>query len=66
MNGAVVGAGSLVAAGAVVGERMEIPRNSLVVGVPAKVLRPLNPAQQARVAAGVETYVRLKELHRDR
>jgi carbonic anhydrase/acetyltransferase-like protein (isoleucine patch superfamily) len=64
LNGAVVGAGSLVAAGAVVGERMEVPRNSLVVGVPAKVLRPLNAEQKARVAAGVETYVRLKELHR--
>jgi carbonic anhydrase/acetyltransferase-like protein (isoleucine patch superfamily) len=64
LNGAVLGAGSLVAAGAVVGERMEVPRNSLVVGVPAKVLRPLNAEQKARVAAGVETYVRLKELHR--
>ena len=64
LNGAVVGAGSLVAAGAVIREGTKVPRDSLVVGVPAKVLRPLNAEQKARVAAGVETYVRLKELHR--
>lgn len=65
LNGAVVGAGSLVAAGAVVGEGMLIPRDSLVVGVPAKVLRPLRAEQKTRVARGVEAYVRLKELHRE-
>ncbi|MBX3133617.1 MAG: gamma carbonic anhydrase family protein [Gemmatimonadaceae bacterium] len=66
LNGAVVGAGSLVAAGAVVSEGMEIPPDSLVVGVPAKVLRPLSEAQRARVAKGYVTYVGLKELHRGR
>jgi carbonic anhydrase/acetyltransferase-like protein (isoleucine patch superfamily) len=66
LNGAVVGAGSLVAAGAVVGEGMKIPPDSLVVGVPAKVLRPLTDEQKERVRRGVETYVRLKELHRGR
>lgn len=64
LNDAVVGAGSLVAAGAVVGEGMVIPPDSLVVGVPAKVLRPLNDAQRQRVARGHEIYERLKELYR--
>ncbi len=59
LNGAVVGAGSLVAAGAVVGEGMVIPPHSLVVGVPAKVLRELSDAQRARVAGGYRTYVEL-------
>lgn len=64
LNDAVVGAGSLVAAGAVVPEGLVVPPHSLVVGIPAKVLRPLNEAQRARVARGYETYVRLKEAHR--
>lgn len=66
LNDAVVGEGSLVAAGAVVSEGMVIPPHSLVVGIPAKVLRPLNEAQRARVARGFEVYLRLKELHRKR
>ena len=41
MNGAVIGANSLVAAGALVTEGMQVPEGSLVVGVPAKVRRAL-------------------------
>lgn len=41
LNGAVVGAGSLVAAGAVVREGQQIPPNSLVAGVPGRVVRDL-------------------------
>lgn len=64
LNGAVVGTGSLVAAGAVVGEGMQIPPHSLVVGLPAKVLRPLSDAQRERVSRSAETYAALKELYR--
>lgn len=39
LNGAVVGKGSIVAAGAVVREGQIIPPHSLVVGVPAKVVK---------------------------
>lgn len=66
LNGAVVGAGSLVAAGAVVSEGMVIPPESLVVGVPARVLRALDAEQRERVARGSATYVALKELYRGR
>lgn len=64
LNGARVGAGSLVAAGAVVGEGKVIPPGSLVVGVPAKVLRPLNEEQAERVARSYRSYVELKERYR--
>lgn len=64
LNGAVVGAGTLVAAGAVVGEGKILPSESLVAGVPAKVLRELTPEQRARVAANWQTYVELKEQYR--
>ncbi len=39
LSGAVIGKGSIVAAGAVVREKQVVPPHSLVVGVPAKVLK---------------------------
>ncbi len=39
LNGAHIGRGSVIAAGALVLENQVIPPNSLVVGVPAKVVR---------------------------
>lgn len=41
MTGAVIGRGSIVAAGALVKENQIIPPYSLVVGVPAKVIREI-------------------------
>lgn len=61
LNGAVVGAGSLVAAGAVVREGMVVPPNSLVAGVPAKVVRDLGEGRE--VYANVPGYVHLAGLY---
>lgn len=63
LNGAVIGAGSLIAAGALVTEGAVIPPNSLVVGVPGKVLRPVTPEQTASIAANAEEYRALARLH---
>lgn len=41
LNGAVVGRGSIIAAGAVIKEGDYIPPHSLVVGLPAKVIKNL-------------------------
>jgi carbonic anhydrase/acetyltransferase-like protein (isoleucine patch superfamily) len=41
LNGAVIGKGSIVAAGAVVRENQIIPPHSLVVGLPAKVIKSI-------------------------
>lgn len=41
MNGAVVGSGSIIASGAVVTENHIIPPHSLVVGMPAKVIKAI-------------------------
>ncbi len=41
LNGAVVGKGSIIAAGAVVKENQIIPPQSLVVGVPGKVVKTM-------------------------
>jgi carbonic anhydrase/acetyltransferase-like protein (isoleucine patch superfamily) len=42
LNGAVVGKGSIIAAGAVVKEKQVIPPHSLVVGVPAKIVKSVS------------------------
>lgn len=47
MNGAHIGANSLVAAGALVTEGTQVPEGSLVVGVPAKVRRALTEEEIA-------------------
>lgn len=64
LSGAVIGSGSLVAAGAVVTEGMEVPPDSLVVGVPARVIRDVDDELRERMRLTVEHYRELKEGHR--
>lgn len=64
LSGAEIGEGSLVAAGAVVTEGMEVPPSSLVVGVPARVVREVDPTLRERIEATAEHYRALKEGHR--
>lgn len=61
LNGAVVGARSLVAAGAVVREGMVVPPDSLVAGVPAKVVRELGGDREPY--PNVAGYLHLGELY---
>lgn len=55
LNGAVIGKGSIVAAGAVVRERQIIPPHSLVVGLPAKVIKEV-PDEWSRLHAQAVKY----------
>jgi carbonic anhydrase/acetyltransferase-like protein (isoleucine patch superfamily) len=64
LNGVVVGTGSVVAAGAVVREGMVIPPGSLVMGVPARVVRPVDDGLRDRIRATWEHYVALARRHR--
>lgn len=64
LSGAKIGAGSLIAAGAVVGENKVIPEGVLVAGVPARVIRPLSPELQARLAEAPQAYVANGRLYR--
>jgi carbonic anhydrase/acetyltransferase-like protein (isoleucine patch superfamily) len=63
LNGVVIGSGSIVGAGAVCREGMQIPPNSLVVGVPAKVIRETTDAERARIAHTVHAYLTLQLEH---
>ena len=57
LNGAVIGENCLIGAKALVPEGKEIPANSLVMGAPAKVVRPLEERHVARIREGAESYV---------
>jgi len=64
LNRVVVGRGSLVGAGAVCSEGMVIPPHSLVLGIPARVVRTMDETLRARAAHGVEAYLELSKRHR--
>ncbi|ADU50908.1 hexapeptide repeat-containing transferase [Thermaerobacter marianensis DSM 12885] len=56
LSRARIGRGSLVGAGAVVPEGKVIPPGSLVLGVPARVVRALTPEEQAEIRAAAARY----------
>ena len=57
LNGAHVGAGSIVAAGTLVTENTKIPPKSLVMGSPGKVKRLLTQAEVAEIQLYADRYV---------
>ena len=63
LNGVRVGSGSIIAAGAVCREGMQIPRNSMVMGVPGKIMRETTEIERERIRATVDSYVRLQAEH---
>ena len=56
LDGAVIGAHSLVGANALVTQLMEIPPGSLVMGTPAKVVRALTAEEQNQLKVSAEKY----------
>ena len=64
LNGAVVGRGSVVAAGAVVKEGFLVPPGSLVVGMPARVVRPVDATLSERITQTWQHYVQQAARHR--
>ena len=64
LNGVVVGSGSIVGAGEVCKEGMIIPPNSLVVGVPARVIRQTTTKERERIAQTVQSYLTLQEEYK--
>lgn len=63
MNGAKVGAGTLLGAGSLVPEGKEIPGGVLAVGTPARVVRELNPEEQARILWASSNYVERSRMY---
>ena len=57
LNGVRVGTGSIVAAGSLLVENMQVPPRSLVMGSPAKVRRALGDAEVAEIQMYADRYV---------
>ena len=64
LNGVRIGTGSVVAAGAVIPEGTQIPPGSLVIGVPGRIVRPVDEALARRVAFTWRHYVEQARAHR--
>ena len=60
LNGSRIGAGSIVAAGALVTEGMIVPPGSMVMGMPAKVRRPLTDEEDASIKWYADNYVQYR------
>src|SRR5262249_26527210 len=56
LNGSHIGTGSIIGAGALVTEGKRIPPNSLVVGIPGRVVRETTQEERARIEQTVEAY----------
>lgn len=64
LNGVRVGSGSIIGAGAVLTEDTVVPPSSLVLGVPGKVVKTLDPSARARIVENAARYVALSVRHR--
>jgi len=60
LNGSHVGTGSIVAAGTLLVEGMQVPPRSLVMGSPGKVKRTLTDAEVADIQAYADRYAKLR------
>lgn len=64
LDGALVEDGCLVGAGAVVTPGTKLPAGSLVLGSPARVVRPLREEELQQIAASARIYVELAGKYR--
>jgi carbonic anhydrase/acetyltransferase-like protein (isoleucine patch superfamily) len=64
LNGVRVGSGSIIGAGAVVREDFVVPSNSLVLGVPGRIVRETTMHERDRIARTVESYIELQQRYR--
>jgi len=57
LDGAVIGPQCVIGAKALVTQGMQIPEGSMVLGMPAKIIRPLSPEERLRLRSWAEHYV---------
>jgi carbonic anhydrase/acetyltransferase-like protein (isoleucine patch superfamily) len=63
MDGAFVGARSIIAAGSLLTKGQRIPPGSLVMGSPGKVIRKLDLEEQRSIRGWAEKYIRAAREH---
>lgn len=64
LNNVRIGTGSVVAAGAVIPEGMQVPARSLVMGVPGRIVRQVDASLASRITATWQHYVEQARAHR--
>jgi len=64
LNGCVIGEGSIIGAGALVREGQVIPPNSLVVGVPAKVVRETSAEEVEGIINNAQHYAEIAKEYK--
>lgn len=64
LNGAKIGDDCIVGAGALVTGKLDAPAGSMILGSPAKVVRPLTEAEIQGNRASAEGYLETAEAHR--
>ncbi len=57
LDGAVIGDQCLIGAGALVTMKTQVPAGSMVIGRPARVMRPLTPEERSQLKGWAEKYV---------
>ena len=64
LNDVHIHSGSIIGAGAVVREGFVVPPNSLVLGVPGRIVRETTAQERDRIKRTVESYIELQELYK--
>ena len=64
LNGARIGDNCIVGAGALVTGKMDAPAGSMILGSPAKVVRPLTEAEIASNRRSAQGYLKTAEEYR--
>ncbi len=64
LNGVHVGSGSIIGAGAVLPEGKRIPENSLVIGVPGRIVRQTTNEERERIKRTIDAYLDLSDQYR--
>ena len=66
LDGSEIGEQCIIGAGSLVTKNTKIPPGSLVIGSPAKVVRPLNSKERADIRKWAEKYVTVSRAHKAR
>jgi carbonic anhydrase/acetyltransferase-like protein (isoleucine patch superfamily) len=64
LDNCVIGAGSFIGAGSLITVGMQIPPGSLVMGSPAKIIRPVGDKEKAVIAASWPNYVKTAKRYK--
>jgi len=64
LDGATVNSGSIVAAGSLIAPRTVVPKDSLVMGSPAKVVRSVTPSDKECIGDELISLTRKAEMYR--